>query len=155
MNEGMKEVKANLDFKGGVTKHNYDKAPAENGIYAAFACTKKGNVFHPRSVVYIGKAEGKDTIKKRISDHVNDRDEADSGKQSYWEENYLFDEEVVAYTWAEYGDDLHDIEALMIYENKPDANIYGKDNYLADADVVDVTCLGKKGKLQKNNYKKK
>lgn len=84
MNEGMKEVKTTLDFKGGVTKQNYDKAPAENGIYVAFACTKKGNDFHPRSVVYIGKVEGKDTIKKRISDHVNDRDESDSGKQLYW-----------------------------------------------------------------------
>lgn len=155
MNEGMKEVKTTLDFKGGVTKQNYDKAPAENGIYVAFACTKKGNDFHPRSVVYIGKVEGKDTIKKRISDHVNDRDESDSGKQLYWEENYLLDGEVVAYTWAEYEDDLHDIEVLLIYKNKPDANIDGKENYLADADVVDVTCSGKKGKLQKINYKKK
>ena len=90
-------------------------------------------------MVYIGKAEGKDTIKKRISDHVNDRDEPDSGKQSYWEENYLLDGEVVAYTWAEYEDDLHDIEALLIYKNKPDANIDGKVIYLADTDVVDVT----------------
>lgn len=155
----MKEVKATLTFKGAITKGNENVAPPSNGIYAAFACTintVSGKVkWHPERTLYIGKAEGKDTIKKRISDHVNDRDQSDSGKQSYWENNYMKKGETVVYTYAEHEDDLHDIEATLINVNHPDANIVGQDTFVADADVVEVTCEGNKGALLKKNVKRR
>ena len=156
----MKEVKTILTFHGAIVKGQENLAPADNGIYAAFACTMKTDLgtvkWHPERTIYIGKAEGKDdTIKKRISDHVNDRDESDSGKQSYWEKNYLKKGETVVYTYAKHEKDLHDIEAVLINVNHPRANIVGQDNFVADADAIEVTCLGNKGTLKKNNVKQK
>ena len=159
MNKTMKEVKAVLSFRGAIVKGKESNAPTENGIYAAFACTSivtnDKQSWHPQRTLYVGKAEGTDTIRKRISDHANDRDEADSGKQSYWEKNYMKPEETVVYTYAKHKDDLHDIEAVLIYMNDIEANVQGTDNYLADADVVDVICEGHKGKLKSRNMMKK
>lgn len=67
------------------SKGHEDLALSVNGIYAAFACTittNNGAVrWQPERLINIGKAEGgNDSFKKRISDHVNDRDESDSGK---------------------------------------------------------------------------
>ena len=125
----MKEVRATLKFQGAIVKGHENFAPITNGIYAAFACTintESGKVkWHPERTLYIGKADGKNTIKNRISDHVNDRDESDSGKQSYWEKNYLKKGETVVYTFAKYEDELRDIEATLINVNHPDANIVG------------------------------
>ena len=155
----MKEVKATLTFKGAIIKGQENLAPAENGIYAAFACTirsETGSVkWHPERTIYIGKAEGNDTIKKRISDHVNDRDESDSGKQSYWEKNYLKKGETIVYTYAKHEEDLHDIEAILINVNHPRANIVGQDHNVADSDVVEVTCEGNKGTIMRKNVKRK
>lgn len=153
----MKEVKAKLLFQGAIKKGEENYAPAENGIYVAFACTFNTSTakWHPERIVYIGKAEGTDTIKKRISDHVNNRDEADSGKQSYWEKNYVKAGETIIYTYATQKSDLHDIEAVLLYLNDVKANINGTGNYLADADVVDVTCEGNRGTLRSSNVMKK
>lgn len=155
----MKEVKATLEFKGAITKGHENYAPSENGIYAAFACTsvvKNGKPsWHPVRTVYIGKAEGTDTIKKRIGDHVNDRDESDSDKQSHWEKHYCKQGETIVYTYAKHKKDLHDIEAALIYLNDPEANIQGAENNVAEADVVDVTCMGNKGKLKGTNILRK
>lgn len=67
----MKENKETLTFWGAILKGEESFAPDENGIYAAFACiavNKDGKLkWHPERTLYIGKAEGKDTIKKRIS----------------------------------------------------------------------------------------
>ena len=156
----MKEIKTTLTFQGAIVKGSEHFAPAENGIYAAFACTRvvdKDNKlsWRPQRTLYVGKAEGTDTIKKRISDHVNDRDESDSGKQSFWEKNYMLQGETVVYTYAKHKEDLHDIEAVLLFLNEIEANIQGTDNYLADADVVDVTCAGNRGTLNALNVKRK
>lgn len=149
----MNEVKATLHFQAALKKGQENVAPSENGIYVAFACkqtvrnSKLG--WQPMRTVYIGKAEGEDTVMKRISDHINDRDEADPGKQSYWEKHYCHLGETIVYSYAKHNTDLHDIEALLIYLNKPEANQQGKDAYLADADVVEVTCVGNRGPLGK------
>ena len=155
----MKEVKAILTFKGAIVKGQENLAPAENGIYVAFACTRSFTdgklTWHPQRTLYIGKAEGTDTIKKRISDHANDRDESDSGKQSYWEKNYMKTGETVVYTYAKHETDLHDIEAALINLNNPKGNIQGSENNMAEADVIDITCTGHKGSLKKNNVIRK
>ena len=155
----MKEVKAILTFKGAIVKGQENLAPTDNGIYAAFACTKSvtgdKTTWHSQRTLYIGKAEGSDTIRKRICDHANDRDESDSGKQSYWENNYMKPGETVVYTYAKHKTDLHDIEAALINLNNPKANIQGSENNVADADVVDVTCTGNRGSLKENNVIRK
>lgn len=39
--------------------------------------------------------------------------------------------------------------------NDVKANIQGTDNYLAEADVVNVTCIGHRGTLRRSNVKVK
>ena len=94
-------INVKLDFQGGIKGENSELASDKNGIYVAFACKEFNDVFECDRILYIGKAESDDTIRKRIEDHYNDRDESDSGKQSYWENNYCEEGEVVVYTFAE------------------------------------------------------
>ena len=104
-------VIAELNFIGGFTKEQVDQAPESRGIYVAFACKEYEDHYDCARLVYIGKADNDDTIRRRIEDHINDKDDSDSGKQSYWEVNYCDEDEVIVYCYAEYGSDLHDIEA--------------------------------------------
>ena len=147
MTEPSLTIHEELDFKGGIKGEQADNASEKNGIYAAFACNEYEDAYDCIRILYIGKAEGNDSIKKRIEDHYNNRDESDSGKQSYWEENYCADGEVVVYSYAECNENLGDIEAALIYRNQPAANIQGKDRYIGKAWYVDIKCTGQKGCL--------
>lgn len=149
--EQYKMINVELDFQGGIKGENSELAPKKNGIYVVFACKEFNDVFECDRILYIGRAEGDDTIRKRIEDHYNDRDESDSGKQSYWENNYCEEGEVVVYTFAECDDQLHDIEAALIYRNQPLANIQGKDRYLGKAWHTYIKCTGEKGCLSDTN----
>ena len=146
-----KEIYAVLNFKGGITGEQLDIAPDERGIYVAFACREYEDAYECARILYIGKADGSDTIRKRISDHYNDRDESDSGKQSYWEENYCDKGEVVVYSFAEYDKNLDDIEAALIFRNQPIANIKGIDNYIGKSWYVFIKCHGEKGCISDTN----
>jgi excinuclease UvrABC nuclease subunit len=145
MNESFVVIDKELVFEGGIKGEQTDSAPEKNGIYVAFACIELDDAYECNKILYIGKAEGSDTIKKRISDHFNDRDESDSGKQSFWEANYCEEGEVVVYSYAECNDHLQDIEAAMIKRNQPVANIQGKDKYTGKAWHVYIKCTGQKG----------
>ena len=149
--ETNKTINKELDFQGGIKGDSTDLASEKHGIYVAFACKEYDDVYEYNRVLYIGKAEGDDTIKKRIDDHYNDRDNSDSGKQSYWENNYCEEGEVVVYTFAECEEQLHDIEAALIYKNQPLANIQGKDKYLGNAWHVCIKCTGERGCLSDTN----
>ena len=140
-----------LDFKGDIKGGQANNAPDTNGIYVAFACKKKGNLYIPCRVLYIGKAEGEDSIRQRIDDHYNDHDNSDSGKQSYWEKNYCNRDEVVIYSYAECSEHIDDIEAALIRRNQPVANIQGKDHYIGKAWFVFVKCTGQRGCLAQKN----
>ncbi len=144
-------VYAELNFIGGFTKDQVDIAPESRGIYVAFACKEYEDHYDCARLVYIGKADNDDTIRKRIDDHINDRDNSDSGKQSYWEANYCDKDEVIVYCYAEFSSDLHDIEAVLIKRNQPEANQQGKDKNLADAIHVYVRCTGEKGLISEVN----
>lgn len=151
MAQSFSDVNAELHFVGGFKGEQSEETSDKNGIYVAFACKEYEKAYDCIRILYIGKAEGDDSIKKRISDHYNDRDESDSGKQSYWEENYCDKDEVVVYSYAEYETDLYDIEAALIKRNQPSANIIGKDNYIGKAWHVYVKCTGEKGCLADTN----
>lgn len=140
-----------LNFKGGIKGEQAQNAPDTNGIYVAFACEKKGNSYIPHRVLYIGKADGKDSIRQRIDDHYNDRDNSDSGKQSYWEKNYCNRDEVVIYSYVDCSEHIDDIEAALIRRNQPVANIQGKDHYIGKAWFVFVKCTGQSGCLAQKN----
>ncbi len=140
-----------LNFKGGIKGEQANNAPDTNGIYVAFACKKKGKSYIPRIVLYIGKAEGSNSIKQRIDDHYNDCDESNSGKQSYWEEQYCEADEVVIYSYAECSEHIEDIEATLIRRNQPVANVQGKDHYTGKAWLFFVRCTGQKGCLSHIN----
>ena len=151
MTESFLEINEELIFEGGIKGEQHDDAFDKNGIYVAFACNEYEDAYDCIRILYIGKAEGDDTIKKRISDHYNDRDESDSGKQSFWEKEYCDEGEVVVYSYAECDKHLHDIEAALIRRNQPAANIHGKDHYLGKAWHVYIKCTGQKGCLSDTN----
>lgn len=142
-----KEINCILHFEGGILGNQSNIAPDMNGIYVAFSCREHEFDFECMRTLYIGKAEGTDTIKKRIRDHFHNRDEAESGKQSYWEENYCGAGEVVVYSYAICEDNLHDIEAVLIHRNQPLANVQNKDCYHGEAWYTHVKCIGQKGCL--------
>lgn len=138
-------VIAELEFKGGFKKEQIDVAPNSHGIYVAFACKEADDHFECVRIVYIGKADKSDSIRSRIDDHANDRDTSDSGKQSYWESQYCDENEIIVYCYAEYDENIEDIEATLIRRNQPEANIHGKDRYIGNAPHVYVKCTGQKG----------
>ena len=146
-----REVEATLTFGPGYTSDQLDELSEKNGIYVAYACEDCGDNYLCKRILYIGKAEGnKDSIKKRISDHINDRDSSDSGKQSVWERDYCDEGEFVVYNFAEYDENLHDIEAVLIAKNDVCANIHNnRRDCTIDAWHVVVYCEGQVGLLQK------
>ena len=146
------QVVATLNFEGGFTPEMIDEIPKENGIYAAFACKEYEERYECRRLIYLGKAEGdNDNIHERFGDHIKDRDESDSGKQSFWEKNYLAKDEKIVYSYAMHKDDLADIESALIRRNQPEANIQSKDSYTGKAWHEFVKCQGEKGTISEEN----
>lgn len=93
-----------------------------------------------RQIVYIGKAEGTDNLKKRITEHIRD-------DQKSWEEHFCGEGEFVVYCYAVFDENLHDIEAALIYKNQPLANLNCKDRYNGDAWLISIECIGEIGSL--------
>ena len=150
-----REGEATLLFGPGYTADKETDLPDSHGIYVAYACEDYGDCFLYKRIRYIGKAEGeKDSIRKRISNHIHDRDCSESDKQSYRESEFCDKDEIVVYNFVEYDDNLHDIEAVLIAENDVCANIHNnKGNCNTDAWHVIVHCEGKVVLLQKDvNY---
>lgn len=142
---------ANLKFYGFRLPEGVDVIPKVHGIYAAFAgVIYENNKCGINRLIYIGKADAGDTVQSRIDDHINDRDESDSGKQSYWERQYCEKDEVILYAYAEYDeDDLEDVEKALIFKNQPLANIYHKDRYNGNTYPLRVICTGSIGTLKR------
>lgn len=55
------------------------------------------------------QGRGQRYYKETYQRHANDRDESNSGKQTFWEKNYMNQGETVVYTYAKHADDLHNI----------------------------------------------
>lgn len=144
-------VIADLEFLGGIKKEQIEFAPQAHGLYVAFACKEFDDYYECARLVYVGKADGSDSIRGRIDDHANDRDASDSGKQSYWESQYCDEDEIIVYCFAEYGENIDDIEAVLIWRNQPEANINGKDHYIGNTTHVYVKCIGERGMLAEVN----
>lgn len=136
-----------LTFVGGYKGdeiEGLDEISDKHGIYVAFSCKpyEEGDSYECRQIVYIGKAEGTNNLRKRISEHV-------SNDQSNWEQNYCEDGELIVYCYAIYDWNLHDIEAALIYKNQPLANTQGKNKYNGDEYFISVRCDGDTGALCK------
>ena len=55
--------------------------------------------------------------------------------------------EYVVYCYAVYEENLHDIEAALIYKNQPLANTQNKDKYNGDEYFISINCEGDIGGL--------
>lgn len=138
-------VQHTLTFIGGFKGNEIaglDDISDKQGIYVAFSCKprEEGDGYECKQIVYIGKAEGTNNLRKRISEHVND-------DQAGWEENYCEEGELIVYCFAVYEENLHDIEAALIYKNQPLANTQNKDKYNGNEYFVSINCVGDIGNL--------
>jgi excinuclease UvrABC nuclease subunit len=141
-NRGVQHI---LTFVGGYKGDEIaglDEISDKHGIYVAFSCKpcEEGDCYECKQVVYIGKAEGTNNLRKRISEHVNN-------DQASWEQNYCEDGELIVYCYAIYDGNLHDIEAALIYKNQPLANTQNKEEYNGDEYFISVSCNGEIGIL--------
>lgn len=147
---------ANLEFKGYYNKDTQDKIPTESGIYVAHA-VKYTNEEHTRishkSLVYIGKAEGTDNLKKRIGEHIDGTDAKRSNR--VWMNKLKadgLDVDEIVYSYAEYdGKDIADVETALIYANEDNGIYNEKDTHGHDnenAKKLSVKCTGKKDLLK-------
>lgn len=133
-----------LQFIGpyrGEEIYRIDEISDMHGIYAAFTCrlTPNNTIVYTK-IVYIGKAEGTNSLQKRIMEHIRD-------DQVNWEQSYCESDEFIVYCWAYCEENISDIEAALIYKNQPKANIQGKTKYLGKAWFISVDCTGEKGLL--------
>lgn len=134
-----------LFFIGGFKSENIGNIrdlSGKHGIYVAFSCKPiEGETsLECRQIVYIGKAEGTDNLMKRITEHIRD-------DQKSWEEDFCGEGEFIVYCYAVFDENLHDIEAALIYKNQPLANVNCKDRYNGDAWFISIECVGEIGLL--------
>ena len=138
-------VQHTLTFVGGFKGEEIaglDELSNKHGIYVAFLCKPcdDGDCYECLQIVYIGKAEGTNNLRKRITEHVNN-------DQSNWEQNFCEEGELIVYCYAVYEENLHDIEAALIYKNQPLANTQNKDKYNGYEYFISINCEGDIGGL--------
>ena len=129
-----------LSFKGYYQEKQVQNIPLVDGICAAFACTLQVDdngreTREPQRVIYIGKATGTDNLKVRVAQHVNN-------DHPTWKK-HLNPGEHILYSCAEYSDNkISDVEAALIYENKPSENTNSKNSYTGQTSPLRVVCSG-------------
>lgn len=138
-----------LKFLGCITtEDNLVSVPELSGIYVAFVCNKflneEGNYTCTR-IAYIGKAEGTNNLRNRIRQHFR------KDHEKWIKEARLSDNEMFVYTYAVLEDErLSDVEAALIYCNKPIINTQNIDRYTGKSWLIYVECTGNKGLLANN-----
>lgn len=129
-----------LAFKGYYQEKQVQNIPLVDGIYAAFACTLQVDdngreTCEPQRVIYIGKATGTDNLKVRVAQHV-------TNDHPTWKK-HLNPGEHILYSCAEYSNNkISDVEAALIYENKPSENTNSKNSYTGQTSPLRVVCSG-------------
>jgi len=148
----MKDIR--LNFTGYYRTNNL--IPEKSGIYIAHAVKlslDKKQVDQFVQLIYIGKAEGADTLKTRIQQHISGAD-VDRSNQEWGKslKNADCDYDEIVYSCAVCDEkNLADIETALIYANENngifnDIDTHGHNNQ--DANNLNIMCFGKKGELQ-------
>lgn len=133
-------IEVNLVFDGYYSEDAVNLIPTTDGIYAAFACTLQVDdsgmeTCEPQRVIYIGKATGTDNLKVRVAQHVNN-------DHPTWKK-HLNPGEHILYSCAKYSDNkISDVEAALIYKNKPSENTNSKNSYTGQTSPLRVVCSG-------------
>ena len=137
-----------LNFLGCITEENLDAVTERSGIYVAFVCNKylsKYGCYICTRIAYIGKAEGTDNLRNRIRQHFSE------AHKKWAEICQLSDNETFVYTYAVFEDErLSDVEAALIYCNKPIVNKHNIDRYTGKSWLIYVECIGNTGLLESN-----
>lgn len=138
-----------LKFDGYFDKNQTGNIPKRSGIYAAFACEVEGGNVLDTKLLYIGKGEGEEGIRGRIEAHIAGRgNEPVNGRQSTWEREYEPTGRVIKYAYARLNKNLHDVEAALIYHNKPQYNDLLKGCYCGNVNNMLILCTGDIGDLK-------
>lgn len=143
-----KTTTVELFFKGYYQEKQIEHIEAVDGIYLAHACTiqKDDNGKEwctPLRVIYIGMGTGTDNVHVRVGIHKND----DHPK---WK-RHLNAGEHILYSYADCPKEIvHDVEAALIYCNKPEENEVSKDSYTGDTHLLTVRSSGNIGTLKNN-----
>ena len=110
-----------------------------DGIYIAHAgmvqVENGKEVFFPDRVIYIGKATGTDNVHVRVSNHK-------SNDHPKWKKHLKSGEQIL-YSYAECPRNIIcDVEAALIYKNKPLENSVSKDRYTGNTHFISVKVYG-------------
>ena len=144
-----KTTTVELNFHGFYQENAIDGIKAVDGIYVAYACTlntdSNGKVVScdPKRVIYIGMGTGTDNVHVRVGKHINEDHEK-------WK-MHLSENEHIVYSYADCPANIvHDVEAAMIYRNKPKENDVSKDIYTGETHLLTVISSGRIGPLMAN-----
>lgn len=142
-----KTTTVELIFHGFYQEKQIQNIKEVDGIYVAHAGTinvKDGKeFFYPDRVIYIGKGTGTDNVHVRVSKHKNN-------DHAIWK-LHLNEGEHILYSYADCPVDIvHDVEAAMIYRNKPEENDVSKDSYTGEIHLLNVISTGETGELKKH-----
>lgn len=132
-----------LNFIGGYEENEVDNIPNnKNGIYVAFACIPRDDMYLVKRILYIGKADGTNNLQKRIKEHIRDDHEQ-------WRKIYMTPSELIVYCYAEFDSQyLPDVESALIFKNQPYANVEHKEKYNGKTWMLHIKCEGEIGKLR-------
>lgn len=143
-----KTTSVNLNFEGYYQEKQIQNISTEDGIYVAYAGTlstgKDGKEYCDLNrILYIGKGTGTDNVHVRVAQHVNN-DHPTWAKQ-------LKKGEHILYSVAACDTKLvSDVEAALIYKNKPELNINSKESYTGDTHLLTVICNGRAALLKES-----
>lgn len=145
-----------LNFNGWYTKDDINLVPQTQGIYIAHAIKwtdKTKNRGTLVRLVYIGKAEGTNNLRKRIQEHINGTDL----KQNHCNWAHIlstdgckFDDFIYSVADKDVNN-LGDIETALIYANEDNGILNDKDTHghqNKNAMALDVKCRDDKGLLK-------
>ena len=137
---------------GPVAEENRDDIPQEKGVYFAFEFDKEkaeNGLLEFKRLIYIGKASGDNTLRKRIGDHYTQHD------LEYKENREKVDMDTIAFFYCvmENDDEINDVEAAEIFKNAPPANIIGVDKYIGKASPLMILMANEFKFVDKDLYR--
>ena len=145
----------NLYFHGWFDKDNVENVPTTHGIYIAHGVKWTNSTkteFQLVQLVYIGKAEGTNNLRKRIKEHIDGTDKKQNNRIWMWKlKSMNKDVDDILYCYAEKDvNNLDDIETALIYANEDngifnDRDTHGHTNDRAKA--LEVHNYEDKGRL--------
>lgn len=119
-----KEINVMLKFEGYFTKEQIDELPNDKtGLYLVFDYLVKDGVRYINRLVYIGKTDGTDSLRNRMSQHIN-------GDYPKWKNKVGLEEDNFCFSYAIYEEnDVANIEAALIYKYQPTINEDNKKHF--------------------------